>query len=66
MERKTKRWGGFVAAALGAGVILGGCAGTMSGDGMMQKDKSMMGSEKGMMKDDKGMMNENKGAMEKK
>jgi hypothetical protein len=59
MERKTKRWGGVLAAALGAGVILGGCAGTMSGDGMMQKDKSMMGT-------DKGMMNENKGAMEKK
>jgi len=54
VERTTKRWGGVLAVALGAGVVLGGCAGTMSGDGMMQKDKSMMGTEKGTMKDDRG------------
>lgn len=45
------------------GVVLAGCAGTMS-DGMMNKDKGVMGGDKGVL--DKGMMKDAQGTMEKK
>jgi hypothetical protein len=50
---------GAAALAMGAVLLLGGCAGAMmDGDKgmMMKKDDGMMKKEGGMMKEDKGMM----------
>ena len=51
MKQGTMR---YVVVVLCGALALGGCAGSMAGDGMTKKDG--MADDKGMMKDDKGMM----------
>ncbi|MBI2217019.1 MAG: hypothetical protein HYU51_06935 [Candidatus Rokubacteria bacterium] len=57
----TKRWTAAV-AGVALAVAVGGCAGTMSGEAMMQKE---MKSDAGTMKGEKGMMPGDKTTMEK-